>query len=243
MTVSFPQADGPDGQVLHVAGFNDATWAALQCSYRLGELSMPCCGAAAVPKTSSNGRRFFAHAGGECDTSPEGIWHLAGKRLVLNLGRDRGWNAIEEAAGGDDADRWRADVLLEHKGMRVAVELQHSYLHLRDFLHRQSRYERAGIRCIWMLPVAGYKRLAKATGKARVAAEFGGTVPDSFFPCLRELPVVALEFEPEVQVVGAALLRASLAAVLDAAMSGRFVWQAGAWVIEGAPSPTHQPGA
>lgn len=201
---------------------------------------MPCCGAAAVPKTSPNGRRFFAHAGGECGTSAEGLWHLAGKRVVVGLGRDRGWNVTEEAAGGDGKGRWRADVLLEHKGMRVAVELQHSYLHLREFLHRQSRYERAGIHCIWMLPIDGYTRLARATGKARVAGEFGGTVPrDSFFPCLRELPVVALEFEPEVRVVGAALFRASPAAVLEAVISGRFVWQAGAWVIEGVPSPTH----
>lgn len=241
MAVSFPQAVGPEGQVVHVAAFTETTWSALQQSYRVGELAMPCCGAPAIPKTSANGRRFFAHAGGECGTSPEGLWHLAAKRLVAGLGRDRGWDVREEAAGGDGVDCWKADVLLEHEGVRVVVELQHSYLHLREFLRRQERYQRAGVRCVWMLPGDGYLRLTKAMGKARVATAFAGRAPkEGFFPCLPELPAVALEFEPEVCIVGAALFRASPAEVLDAAMSGRFIWEAGAWMIEGVPLPRPQ---
>ena len=47
---------------------------------------------------------------------------------------------------GDD---WRADILATRGAVRIAFEVQWSFLRLKDAVYRQSRYERDGVRSCW----------------------------------------------------------------------------------------------
>ncbi|WP_083377769.1 hypothetical protein [Pseudomonas rhodesiae] len=45
---------------------------------------------------------------------------------------------------------------------KIAIELQRSYQHLRDFVRRQERYERYGVECYWLVR----DEVAKPLGKS-----------------------------------------------------------------------------
>lgn len=110
------------------------------------------CGHPAVCKTSSLGTKFFAHARGTAEAgcpTPESPQHILLKGLVVQTAVAVGWGATPEAIG----DGWRADVLLEHEGRRLAVEIQWTEQTPEIFKSRQERYEAAGIECIWLYRV------------------------------------------------------------------------------------------
>jgi competence CoiA-like predicted nuclease len=112
---------------------------------------MECCGAIAVAKTSPNGVQFFAHISNECATAPETVWHIGAKALVVDGMRRLGATCSEEVFEGG-ARPWKADVLVQWSGRRIAIEIQRSYQHLRDFKRRQQRYRDADVECVWLLP-------------------------------------------------------------------------------------------
>ena len=68
-------------------------WAELKASYRASGLVMSC-GQAGIPKTSSLGTQFFAHApGSDCQAhegGPESPEHLATKAAVARAAREIG---------------------------------------------------------------------------------------------------------------------------------------------------------
>lgn len=193
--------------------------------------TMACCGSAAVPKTSLTGLQFYAHHSDECATAPETIWHREAKAVIVDAMRQLGVECAEEVIE-KGARPWKADILVRYGTRRVALEIQHSYQHLRDYLRRQERYAAAGVDCVWLLPAKRYLALAKLTGRKRIKDEFGGKFPPCGYigPCLAGLPVVMLR-EPATREIGGASLRATLDIWCRALVEGRFVWSDGTWVI------------
>jgi competence CoiA-like predicted nuclease len=89
---------------------------------------MPCCHVAAVPKTSTLGNYFFAHARrGECTTAPESAEHLYCKTLMAKAAASAGWTVTAERAGvSPGGEAWVADVFCEKGSAQVALEVQMS---------------------------------------------------------------------------------------------------------------------
>lgn len=104
------------------------------------------CGHAGFPRTSPLGTHHFVHArGSDCDSgeSPE---HLHLKAVVAMAVAAAGWTAVTEAPG----EGFIADVLAVQNDSQVALEIQRSRQTLREYERRQSRYETAGIRAVWL---------------------------------------------------------------------------------------------
>ncbi|KZC39897.1 hypothetical protein RHOFW510R12_01235 [Rhodanobacter sp. FW510-R12] len=218
--------------VLDGSALDPVAWRALQVTYRVGELEMPCCRAPAVPKTSPNGFPFFAHLAGACQTSPESQWHLAGKQAVRDAARALGYQVALERASAPGAPRWRADLWVESGGGPFVVELQRSYQHLRDYVERQRRYADAGLPCLWLLMKPRYLTLSKAMAKHRMREEFAGQKrwPEDQAVWIAGLPVACLELQGTPMVVGPQL-RTSLPDVLSAFACGDFRWSNGRWCV------------
>lgn len=209
------------------------TWRALQTSYRVGELEMPCCRAPAVPKTSPNGLPFFAHLAGACQTSPESEWHLQGKQAVRDAARALGYRADLERCSAPGDPRWRADLWIDPGGAPFVVELQRSYQHLRDYVARQQRYRDAGLRCLWLLMQPRYHTLIGAMVKHRQRHDFPGQRhwPTDQGACISDVPVGSLDLETTPTVMGPQL-HAPLSAVLSAFATDRFRWRDGRWLTD-----------
>ena len=133
-------------------------WTTLKESYAVGDIIMPCCGAAAIPKTSPNGLPFFSHHTDECSTSPESVWHVATKELIARYLTALNIEPYLEKQGGGGT--WKADVHFTHEGRNIAIEVQHSHQTLQDYLTRQKRYELDGVECYWLLYPKRYMTLA-----------------------------------------------------------------------------------
>ena len=226
------------GFIVDATTMNPAEWRALQTSYQLGELLMPCCDGSAVPKLSPNAVPFFAHAGNGCETSPESQWHLGAKQLVRDTARALGFTAELERPGGQGKARWCADVWIVADEVPFVVELQHSYQHLRDYITRHARYQEAGLRCLWLVIPGRYATLSMAMAKQRLREEFPGARrwPDGEGSCLKNLPVAALFLDSTPAVRGPAL-QATPADVLTAFARDTFRWASGTWRVVVEPAP------
>lgn len=126
-------------------------WLELKTSYRALNLRMPCCGVPAVPKTSSRGTYFFAHARrGECVTADESPEHLYCKALIAAAAHEAGWTVTTERPGvSPGGDEWVADVFCEKGKARLALEVQMSPQQDEETLRRQLRYKESGVRGAW----------------------------------------------------------------------------------------------
>lgn len=216
---------------------NAIAWRNLQETYQVGQLLMPCCPAPAIPKTSPLGLQFFAHASGQCGSSPEGIWHQQAKETVAQAARALGYRAVIEHPSPDG---WRADVWIDAPGRPVAIELQHSYLHLRDYLRRQERYKVSGVACLWLVMVGPCRTLNLATYRVR-AKEIGGRLPEAEGASLKTLPAALLSLDGTPMVHGRDL-HSPVGDVLAAFCSDRLIWLQGRWLIDGKPqSPPWAP--
>lgn len=133
-------------------GMTSVEWAELKASYRASGLVMSC-GQAGIPKTSSLGTQFFAHApGSDCQAhegGPESPEHLATKAAVARAAREIGWEAVIEFPAADRS--WIADVLVTNGERTIAIEAQWSPQSQFDFERRQTRYQAAGIECLWLI--------------------------------------------------------------------------------------------
>jgi len=193
-----PDALTADDQPVWATQFTSEEWDALKVRSQSDPLAfkMPCCQARAILKTSTNGLPFFSHAADECETAPETIWHIEGKDLVYGALQLFGANPKTEVTGGSGKDTWRADVFVEVDDRKIAIELQRSSQHLKDFMTRQARYARHGVECYWLVREAVGLRLMKAIMKKRFredynqvfppADHFINTTPDFFFAILRQ---------------------------------------------------------
>ena len=147
------------GTVIEATGCSDEEWFSLRERARKARnLRMPCCPARAVLKTSKLGTRFFAHkARGACDWKRETDVHLRLKALALTAARDAGWEAQSEVSGHTpDGEKWMSDVLAWKGEEKVAVEIQWSGQTNEETWRRQHRYERAGVRGVWLLRQPGF---------------------------------------------------------------------------------------
>lgn len=71
--------------------------------------------------------------------------HQRAKAAIMEGSQQAGYEAVAEAIG----DGWRADVLAVRGSVRIAFEVQWSFLKLRDTRARQERYARDGVRGCW----------------------------------------------------------------------------------------------
>lgn len=174
-----PEALTHDDLPVFAGQFTQAEWDELKAQSLANPFAfkMPCCGARAVLKTSMNGLQFFAHYSDECATAPETIWHAEAKDQVFGALKLLGVSPRTEVTGGAGKDRWRADVYFEVDERKVAIELQRSYQHLRDFIARQKRYARSGVECYWLVRHQVGMTVLKAIMKKRWKEDFNRTMP------------------------------------------------------------------
>jgi len=224
------EARWKSGGTVNALRMTPAEWDHLQRTYTVGDLLMPCCEGAAVPKVSPNGHPFFAHASGACSESEESQWHRAAKSVVRATLEALGCTATLEAPGMGALGRWQADVWAARGDVRLAVEIQHSYQHLRDYRDRQAKYREAGVRCLWLLRqdrlVTLMTSMRKENGRGMLLAGAGGFDP--------EVPVtgLALDEAGEAMIQGGWALQAPLADVLEGVLTGRFICVEGWWTLD-----------
>lgn len=229
--MSFAQT--PDGKPIYPESFSDTEWQSIKSTYQVGDFLLPCCKSPAIPKTSINGVRFFAHYTDECSTAPESHWHLATKDAVVRALIQFGANPILEQPIDGTRARMKPDVHFQFEGRIIAIEVQHSYQTLNEYLRRQQRYESDVVEGYWLLYPPCYLTLSKALGQFRLKRDFGGNVPtNGFFPAISELPTAMFDFEFEGgRVIGAGGLNTSLAEWVDAIINRNFEYREGAWII------------
>lgn len=133
--------------------YDSVGWTNLKAIYRDMAVSMPCCGRAAIPKTSTRGNFFFAHAvRGDCSSAPESQDHLFLKSLIAKAAKSAGWTVVTEWAGtAPNGERWVADVFCQKGSAKVAIEIQLSYQTVEELNRRTSIYRASGVRVAWVV--------------------------------------------------------------------------------------------
>ncbi len=134
-------------------------WATLKEERRIRRhLTMPCCEAQAIPKTSKRGTQFFAHnARRNCQWRSETEEHLYLKALAVRIARSHGWDAQTEVSGTTPyREKWIADVLAQKGEERIAIEVQWSGQVNEETLRRQRKYAESGVKGIWLLRQPGF---------------------------------------------------------------------------------------
>lgn len=188
-----------DGEILDSNSFNDKSWNFLKKNYKIGNLKMICCHSNAIPKTSINFKKFFAHQNDECETAPETIWHKTTKRLIIDELLKQGYRAVEEKQG----DKWIADVYLDLDGRKIVFEIQQSPQTLTTYLQRQNTYTNAGIETYWLLYKPRYETITKAIKKYVLKELKNKLPPEGIYPSLNNLPIFYIdEIEDKVKGVG-----------------------------------------
>ena len=136
---------------IHAFALNAEQWAEVKRTYRDMNLHMPCCGVPAVPKTSTRGSYFFAHARrGECTTAPESSEHIYCKTLIARAALEAGWTVTSERPGvSPSGEEWVADVFCEKGTAKLALEVQLSPQTPEETIRRQLRYKASGVRAAW----------------------------------------------------------------------------------------------
>ncbi len=138
-----------DGQPLLAPLLGDTAWAELY--FQRHRLALPCCPDRAVQMRGGAGTtriQHFSHAPAPtCRFRGETMTHLRAKVAIARACADAGWAVDIEHAEAD----WRADVLAERGGARVAFEAQWSRQTLAETERRQERYRAAGVRGCWFV--------------------------------------------------------------------------------------------
>jgi len=132
-------------------------WTKLKAASRDMAVSMPCCGRAAVPKTSKRGNFFFAHTvRGDCSSAPESQEHIFLKSVIAKAAKRAGWTVMTEWRGtASNGEKWVADVFCQKGSAKVAIEVQLSYQTVEELNRRTSNYRASGVRVAWV--VSGQK--------------------------------------------------------------------------------------
>jgi len=223
-----------DGKPIFPECFTESEWQMLKDTYQIGDFLTPCCGTPAIPKTSINLVRFFAHHSDECTTSPESLWHLSSKDRVARELMALGISAVLEKPASCSEENFKSDVSFEIGTRKIAIEVQHSYQNLRIYLQRQKKYSAHGIENYWLLYRPRYMTMVKSIARLRLRNEFGGKFPSCGFitPCIPELPMAF--FEPDVEegvVFGAGGLRVPITEWLKSLIQSAFTYQDERWRI------------
>ncbi|UDM18946.1 competence protein CoiA [Vogesella sp. XCS3] len=224
-----------DGRPVYAGMYSIGDWEVLKQTAQLGEFVMPCCKAPAVLKTSINGLQFFSHLSVECATAPESLWHQAGKVAVLAALNSLGIVGRDEVPGESPrGEKWEADVLFSIGGRSIAIELQCSYQHLRDFIRRHDRYTESGVECYWLARKGVFATLSKSTTRLLLERNFGGRFPPGGIGTglLPELPVAMLLDDGDRPVCFGLGRVATLSAWLNAIIDGTYQYNGGSWAFD-----------
>jgi competence protein CoiA len=168
-----------DGKPIFPESFSDSDWQSLKESYRVGDFITPCCRTPAIPKTSINFVRFFSHYSDGCASSPESLWHLSSKDHIARELASMGISAVLERPAGGAAAKLKSNVYFEANQRRIAVEVQHSYQHLSDYIKRQEKYSAVNRRSTLTLrrrPILISWLRSKPLVVLRIFEEFPGPV-------------------------------------------------------------------
>lgn len=225
-----------DGSLIDAAEITPEAWEGMKSASAEDPqlFTMDCCGARAVLKTSLYGVQFFAHYSNECATAPETQWHVAGKDMVMGELQALGIQGVLEKSGGAGKRKWRADIYFELPGRRVAIEIQHSYLHYRNFLKRQERYRQDGVECYWLVRYENvYPALCKTIVRNRLKSEHGNKWPEpptQVYPAIPDMFFAMLFPERDTQIVlpGFAVQTKTL---LQAIVTGNLRYNGDNWSI------------
>jgi len=221
-----------DGRPVDATAIPINDWEALKRSAQLGDFVMPCCMAPAILKTSINGLPFFAHISDECATAPETKWHKAGKAAVLAALNTLSIEGYEEVPGqSQNNEKWEADVLFSAYGRMIAIELQHSYQHLRDYMFRQERYKASNVECYWLVRKEMFFTLTKSTSRLLLKRDYNNIFPAGGIGTgmLPELPVAILDIEDSQRVLFGELKTATMQTWLDGILNGSYQYRSGYW--------------
>jgi hypothetical protein len=155
-----------DGEAVVAPLLGDQEW--LELYFQRHRLALPCCPGVAVQMRGGAGTariQHFSHTPlPTCQFRGETTAHLRAKAAIAQGAATAGWAVdIEHAADG-----WRADVLAERAGQRVAFEVQRSRQTLGELAARQARYRVAGVRGCWF--VRHPPRSKTATGSLELVA-------------------------------------------------------------------------
>jgi hypothetical protein len=206
------------GAPVDASTFTLIQWEALKKTAQLGDYVMTCCKAPAVLKTS-----------------PETVWHHAGKAAVLAGLASLGIEGNDEVPGqSPTGEKWEADVLFKASDRTIAIELQRSYQHLRDFTRRQERYAESGVECYWLVRKETFITLAKATSRLLLKRDYGNVFPPGGIGTgmLSELPVAMLDTENSQRVMFGGLKAATVPAWLAGILNRSYQYRGGSWNLD-----------
>jgi hypothetical protein len=227
-----------DGTLIDAADFTPEAWESMKSASAADPqlFKMDCCGARAVLKTSLYGVQFFAHYSDECATAPETQWHVAGKDMVMGELQALGIQGVLEKSGGAGKRKWRADIYFElPDDRRVAIEIQHSYLHYNKFLDRQERYAKDGVECYWLVRHENvYPALCKTIVGNRLKSEHGNKLPDPPVPVYPAIPDMFFAiFHPDrdAQILIPGSLPVKTRTLLQAIVAGNLYYNGDYWSI------------
>ena len=121
-------------------------------------LTLPCCAAEAVFRTSRQGTRYFAHHRRDiCSWKQETEAHRLLKATALKAARNAGWTAQTEVTGiFPDGATWFADVLAENDNRKFAIEIEWPRQDNEQLWGRHRQYEKSGISAVWLLRQPGF---------------------------------------------------------------------------------------
>jgi hypothetical protein len=145
--------------------------------------------------------------------------HAQLKRRIADVARASGWHTTLEARG----DGFRADVLLERDGRRIACEVQLSPCPIDSYRERQSRYRSASVEAFWF--VGSYPEKLKPNADLPIfragwpdegsEPNLGLAEPESFGRRGRVIDVAALPFDTALQMLLGGRLRFAEHAVVQ----------------------------
>lgn len=154
--------------------YSSEEWDNLKSSYKSLGLYMRCCDAPAIPKTSQLGTQFFAHKSDACGEGVESAEHILCKELVVKGAKRADWHASPEEPGIDkESNTWVADVLCSNGDQNIVFEVQLASQTFAEYKRRNLRYEKSGVRCIWLIerkrkhPIAEQMILDRINSKNR----------------------------------------------------------------------------
>jgi hypothetical protein len=195
-----------DGQPILAPLLGDTAWAELY--FQRYRLVLPCCPDRAVQMRGGAGTtriQHFSHAPAPtCQFRAETMAHLRAKVEIARACAEAGWAVDIEHAEAD----WRADVLADRGGQRVAFEVQWSRQTLAETEARQVHYRAAGVRACWFFrypPRELHRPSGDADLEARQDLPLFGLVADRGYESYRVQ--IGNRAHPLGQVVGALLGR------------------------------------
>ncbi|GAA0410517.1 hypothetical protein GCM10009133_18810 [Cocleimonas flava] len=141
-----------DNQDIFSFNYNENSWEKLKSQYKSMGLTMSCCSAKAIPKTSKLGNFYFAHSvKSNCSSEAESPEHLYIKTLIAKTASKCGWLVKTEWPNDPNPKNkiWEADVYCKKNKTQIVFEVQLSYQTNQITLKRQREYTKSGVRCAW----------------------------------------------------------------------------------------------